>query len=616
MKIAHIIIIGLSILLVTYTATSFIVLEININEMKKTAIERNITIASTLMHDFDRFVKKRIDDFKQITYSIEVQNAIHKSNELFQKRAEQNNNSNNNINQHTQSVTDTHVEDAQLTNELKVIIEFYKNVYEHSVIDEIFITNQYGENIALGTGISDFRQDDETWWQVTKKDGFFIGKPAYSDNYKTHTIPIGLRINDDAGNFLGVLRISLNLADILNDLKADSKILSNENKNVYIIDDAGNIVYSSKRDDFFYEKYKEFESISGVIGTFESSKEEKTNFITFATSTGFLDFPGFGWHIIIEQDEASILEDISNVRNELIIITIVGIGMVIMIGLIITYFISKSLEDITNVATHLAKGDFNYIIKPSKFVEFQVILNSFKKAAGSIKQLIETEKELAESQTRVKNERLLAIGELSSSLAHDLKNPLAVIKTGIDAIKRNSEGTTPEIQKEVFPRMERAIRRMNHQIEDVLNYVRITPINVKDNSMLKIIQSSIELIKIPENIKIKIPKEDITILCDKEKIEIVFINLILNAIQAIGDKAGNIIISTSKKHTHDTVEIQDDGEGIAEENMKKIFTPLFTTKMKGTGLGLSICKNIIEQHGWSIDVQINPTRFIIKIPHK
>ncbi|MCV0398477.1 MAG: histidine kinase [Nitrosarchaeum sp.] len=584
--------------------------------MKKTAIERNVTIASTLMHDFDRFIKKRIDDFKQITYSMEVQNAIQKSNELFQKRMGQNNNSNSNINQETQLEILAHVEDNQLTNELKDIIEFYKNVYEHSVIDEIFITNQHGENIALGIGISDLRQDDENWWQITKREGLFIGKPSYNDNYKTHTIPIGLRINDSAGNFLGVLRISLNLADILNDLKADSKILSNEKKTVYIIDEIGNIVYSSKRNDLFYEKYNEFEAVNGIIGSFENTVGEKTKFVTFATSTGFLDFPGFGWHIIIEQDESSILEDISNVRNELVIITIVGVGMVIVIGLFITYFISKSLEDITNVATHLSKGDFNYTIKPSRFAEFQVILNSFKKASVSIKQLIETEKELAETQTRAKNERLLAIGELSSSLAHDLKNPLSVIKTGIDAIKRNSEGTTPEIQKEVFPRMERAIRRMAHQIEDVLNYVRITPINVKDNSMLSIIKSSIELIKIPENIKIEIPKEDITVSCDKEKIEIVFINLILNAIQAIGDKAGNIIISTSKNHIHDIIEIQDDGEGIAEENMKKIFTPLFTTKMKGTGLGLSICKNIIEQHGWSIDVQINPTRFIIKIPQK
>ncbi|MCV0373146.1 MAG: histidine kinase [Nitrosarchaeum sp.] len=616
MKISHIIIIGLAILLVIYTVTSFIILEININEMKKTAIERNVTIASTLMHDFDRFIKKRIDDFKQITYSMEVQNAIQKSNELFQKRMGQNNNSNSNINQETQLEILAHVEDNQLTNELKDIIEFYKNVYEHSVIDEIFITNQHGENIALGIGISDLRQDDENWWQITKREGLFIGKPSYNDNYKTHTIPIGLRINDSAGNFLGVLRISLNLADILNDLKADSKILSNEKKTVYIIDEIGNIVYSSKRNDLFYEKYNEFEAVNGIIGSFENTVGEKTKFVTFATSTGFLDFPGFGWHIIIEQDESSILEDISNVRNELVIITIVGVGMVIVIGLFITYFISKSLEDITNVATHLSKGDFNYTIKPSRFAEFQVILNSFKKASVSIKQLIETEKELAETQTRAKNERLLAIGELSSSLAHDLKNPLSVIKTGIDAIKRNSEGTTPEIQKEVFPRMERAIRRMAHQIEDVLNYVRITPINVKDNSMLSIIKSSIELIKIPENIKIEIPKEDITVSCDKEKIEIVFINLILNAIQAIGDKAGNIIISTSKNHIHDIIEIQDDGEGIAEENMKKIFTPLFTTKMKGTGLGLSICKNIIEQHGWSIDVQINPTRFIIKIPQK
>ena len=90
-------------------------------------------------------------------------------------------------------------------------------------------------------------------------------------------------------------------------------------------------------------------------------------------------------------------------------------------------------------------------------------------------------------------------------------------------------------------------------------------------------------------------------------------NVIFNAVQKLVDK-GSITITFESNDHENIIEVQDSGEAIPENIIKKIFEPLFTTKHKGTGLGLSSCKQIIEEHGGIIYAENNPTSFIIKIP--
>lgn len=112
------------------------------------------------------------------------------------------------------------------------------------------------------------------------------------------------------------------------------------------------------------------------------------------------------------------------------------------------------------------------------------------------------------------------------------------------------------------------------------------------------------------------------IFCDPEKMEVVFVNLIANAIQVIGDKKGDITIEISDYMSEEEfliIKVSDTGVGIPDEIQGRIFEPLFTTKQIGTGLGLSSCKNIIEQHGGTIKVSSKirtGTTFTIRIPKK
>ena len=213
-----------------------------------------------------------------------------------------------------------------------------------------------------------------------------------------------------------------------------------------------------------------------------------------------------------------------------------------------------------------------------------------------------------------KKEKLSVIGQLSSNIAHDIRNPLGAIKNSGVIIDKENKNSNEIISREL-KRINISVRRISHQVEEVLNYVRTTPMILKSHSINQTLQEAIDTLDIPQNISINIPKNDITIKFDHEKILIVFINIILNAIQSIGDKNGIITITTSEASSDVTLEFENSGPNISSNDLKHIFDTLFTTKLEGTGLGLSSCKNIVEQHNGEIYATSDPVTFSIKLPH-
>lgn len=213
----------------------------------------------------------------------------------------------------------------------------------------------------------------------------------------------------------------------------------------------------------------------------------------------------------------------------------------------------------------------------------------------------------------VENEKLLVIGQLASNIAHDIRNPLGIIRSSITRIEKQNKNQNPVIEQE-SERIKRSINRMNHQIESVLNYVRTTPLNLSENSLAYLIKSSSDSLNVPKNIQLNLPKSDIQIKCDSDKFKVVIENLILNAIQAINTDQGTININSFDNEKEIIISFENSGPNIPESDISQIFKPLFSSKLKGTGLGLSSCQNIVTQHQGTISVSNNPVTFTIKIP--
>ncbi|HXV66463.1 MAG TPA: sensor histidine kinase [Nitrosopumilaceae archaeon] len=623
MRISLIMVFAMFGIFLTFAVYGVITFDLSIQEMKKLLGTRNEVFAFNMMQDLDKNIDKRFTDFKELTKEPVVQKAVKESNLESRKLAqiEMFFDTNGTTSENAEKLEPfiQGVTDKELTEDLINIIEFYNNEYGYDVVEELYITNEFGANVGLGSGTSEFRQDNEQWWQTVKHDGQFMGDLTYRGEFGNYATELGFRIDDEDGNFIGVLKVILTLDDMIHEFINDAEIISLPNRSGMLLDNQGRIIYFQGIQNLtgshpvpYFDNLKDEKE----VGTIQLTNEnDEIKIISFAKSTGYKSFPGFDWIAVVDQSSSSFIEEFVDLRNSILVTSLIGMLSSIVIGIIVAFFITTPLKELSRLAESISKGNFSVKAHKSKINEIKVIEESFNEMSDSLQKLIETEKKLAESQARVKNERLAGIGEIAASMAHNIKNPLGTIRSSAEIIKRNSKGDSKEID-EVITRMNRAIDRMSLQIEDVLNFVRITPLIENLVSTKTLLNSAVESIDIPKKIKVELPDTELYLKCDPKKIEIVLINIILNAIQSIGDKEGTIKIKTREENGHVIIEIEDSGPGIPEQIFPKIFGPLVTTKEKGTGLGLSTCKNIIEQHGGTISVKNYPTTFIIKIPLK
>jgi signal transduction histidine kinase len=235
----------------------------------------------------------------------------------------------------------------------------------------------------------------------------------------------------------------------------------------------------------------------------------------------------------------------------------------------------------------------------------------------SVQQIVELERKMALLEDNAKREKLFVIGELAARLAHDIRNPLSIIKNAIEMLIVKEDNTDPKTL-ETYTKIQRAVDRISYQIDDVLNFVKPRKISLSEASLNSILSTVISRLRVPPTVDIELPENDINVVADVANLEIVFVNLITNAIQAMNN-VGKIKIEAQQDGNNTIIKIIDDGLGIPKENLSLIFEPLFTTKQTGTGLGLVSCKTIIEQHGGSIYAESSlgsGATFIVRLPYR
>ncbi len=202
-------------------------------------------------------------------------------------------------------------------------------------------------------------------------------------------------------------------------------------------------------------------------------------------------------------------------------------------------------------------------------------------------------------------ERLSILGETAASLAHEIKNPLTAIKGLTSTINQNY--SDPEFRQTFSEIVPRQIERINDLVENLLTFAKPKPQSLKEINLISLLEETSKLFS-KDLAKNKIlleeafPQEKLMLKGDPHRLSQAFINLILNARQAM-PAGGKIKISAGKNNGEIYVQIEDTGFGISPQNLKKIFNPFFTTKANGTGLGLAIVKKVIQEHNAKIKIE-------------
>jgi signal transduction histidine kinase len=218
-----------------------------------------------------------------------------------------------------------------------------------------------------------------------------------------------------------------------------------------------------------------------------------------------------------------------------------------------------------------------------------------------------------------KTERLTAAGQLSASLAHEIRNPLASISGAAGILARGQASS--EARAECLEILTKESHRLNKLLTNFLDFARPRLPRVQTIEPFEMVQSVATLAQhiasqhgVSVEVQRKEPMRETE--CDPEQIKQLLLNLILNAIQAT-QKNGVILIRTFFAGDNLCVEVCDRGSGIAPEDRDRIFEPFFTTKKDGTGLGLAIASNIAVQHGGALTCrpdELQGTIFRMELP--
>lgn len=202
------------------------------------------------------------------------------------------------------------------------------------------------------------------------------------------------------------------------------------------------------------------------------------------------------------------------------------------------------------------------------------------------------------------SEKLAATGRLARTLAHEIRNPLTNIHLSLDHLRASG---VDESQDNYYGIIQRNARRIGAIISELLDTARPTEMLLQPTSLQDILDESITAAMdriVLKNIKLQIryPDEILQIAADKDKLKIAFLNIIINAVEAMEEEGGNLIISMEMDTNKCEVRISDNGTGISEDNLQRLFEPYFTSKRNGLGLGLAATLNILQAHNAQVDV--------------
>jgi len=301
--------------------------------------------------------------------------------------------------------------------------------------------------------------------------------------------------------------------------------------------------------------------------------------------------------VIVVMNARQVYRELAESRKTFFYLGLLAIVVGISIIVIFVEFTAKPLKKLVIATQKVADGDLGYKVEIQTKDEIGTLASAFN---SMLERLKETQEKL------VMTERLAASGRLAADVAHEINNPLAIMKNYIYLLrKKRMQEDDPNQQ--TLGIIDGEIDRISRIITQFTDFYRGSQIPLEEVDILDPLKEVIEFYRVKLEDNDILLEEHLTdsgkVLANRDKLKQVFLNLVKNAEEAISDD-GKIIIETSREDGRIYVSVTDTGMGIKAEDIGRVFDPFFTTKgVKGFGLGLSVTYGIIKNFGGDIEVQ-------------
>ena len=347
-------------------------------------------------------------------------------------------------------------------------------------------------------------------------------------------------------------------------------------------------------------------------------------------------------YLIIKSTERELSRSLNPILGTFGLVSLIFLVLTTLIGHAISVGMTRPINALVQGTTEISKGNYDYIIAVNGRDEVSFLAQRFGDMSRSLKEKIseldrlnrdltsrnldldDTLRKLKQAQEElVKSERLAATGKLTAQLAHEINNPIhniqSCLKTSLGRFPKDMQGRDlVEVAYDEVTRMSKLTRQLLDFYRTSFVPDEAAPVQL--NSLLKdVIQSfGDELKRNNIDVNLEFPEDLPMVRGSADKLKQVFLNLILNARDAMPD-GGRLSISSSRADGFVKIAVADSGIGIAKENLDRIFDAFFTTKSKvsGVGLGLSASYGIVSQHRGTITVTSSPGKgsaFVVSLP--
>jgi len=285
--------------------------------------------------------------------------------------------------------------------------------------------------------------------------------------------------------------------------------------------------------------------------------------------------------------------------------------------------ISGDVAKVLSGRLPLALRECTLVTPTGKVLHVQVSTSRMRAVGGTVLGAVVTLEDVSDIKALtaqlIRADRLAAMGELTAGVAHEVRNPLGIIRASVQLLE--DAQCEPSRISEAAEVIKQEIDRLDRVIKALLDFGRPskpTLLHTDLNGVLEDVVLFTNRFAKQANVHISLNAGDALPLVngDPDQLKQVFLNLVTNAVQAMDEAGGEITITTAGDGDYVTIEVSDTGPGISPEDLPKVFDPFFTKRAEGTGLGLTIVHRIIDEHDGHIEVESSPrgTTFNVTLP--
>jgi signal transduction histidine kinase len=473
-------------------------------------------------------------------------------------------------------------------------------------ISSVGLSGQEISTSELGTPL--YNRSPESAFRSALEGKTYVSEVRISDDHMpvmTVAVPI-----KELGYVTGVLMADLNLRGIWDIVDS---IVVGQTGRAYLVDQNGRIIAHQDKKLVLENAEPVYPEVvrrvlDGNTGSLEEHDRHRQGWLV-----SYAPVKNLNWGLVIEQSTREAYAFLGTMEIQSWALIFLSIFAAILVSVFLSRFMSQPINNLIDGTRRLAQGDFTHSFRISRRDEMGRLLFSFNRMTTQLRKAQQVE-------------RLSVVGRAATTIAHELKNSLVLIRTFIQLLPERHKDQ--DFIKEFSETIPKELDSWNTMLQNMMEFSKnakwtMEPVNIHDA-----IEDVVDLAKLraaQRNITLKAKIDDSLPLIEgnADKLKQAFLNLMTNSIEAT-PPGGSITVSTrllkgSRLKNLDYLEIQfsNTGEGIAPEHLEQIFEPFFTTKDNGLGLGLAISNEIIKRHDGEIRVaseKEKDTAFIILLP--